>query len=101
APPAAGHAPAPSLARPGASSASARPLLVAALVPLLLAGCAAAGSSAPGPGSGVPAATATGTPDAWAWHMPQCVGYDQAAYRAPSHRVAVTSHGAPVREVYE
>ena len=91
---------APSVAGPGVSPAPARPLLVAALVGLLLAGCAAVESSAPG-GSGVPAAAAAGTPDTWPWHMPQCVGYDATAYRAPSHRLAVTSQGATVREVYE
>src|SRR5690606_12575556 len=95
--------PAVSAAGPGAEPAPARPLLVAALVPLLLAGCVAVGSSAVGsaPAAGVPAAPAAGTPHPWGGHMPQWVGYVPAACHAASHRVAVASHGATVREVFD
>jgi hypothetical protein len=63
----------------------------ALLLTALLAGCGAAGDTAPGAPSGLP----------WSWEMPECAGFDITAYDAPGHRLSVMARDTEISEVYE
>lgn len=77
----------------------------AALLALLLAGCAEpvppVAAAQPGTVAAAQPGTVAPVPAPWAWAMPDCVGYRAADYAAPRHRLRSEPDGAGVRETYQ